>query len=184
MKLVVGLGNKGNKYEFTRHNVGFMFIDFFLKNKSLKLSYEKKFDAEICRTTISGEDVIFVKPQTFMNLSGRSVGLISKFYNIKAEEILVIYDDIDQKFNNVKTKKNGSHGGHNGMRDIIGQMKTTEVPRLKIGIGRHDFMPVDKWVLSRFTKTEVDALEKTFGIYENFVDQFIAYDFQKACNAK
>lgn len=184
MKLIVGLGNKGSKYDSTRHNVGFMFIDFFLKKRNANTKLEKKFDAEVERLNIDGEDVIFAKPQSFMNLSGKAVQMIAKFYNIKNEDILVIYDDIDQGFNNVKCKKNGSHGGHNGMRHIIQLMGTSEISRLKIGIGRHNHMPVDKWVLSRFSKEEISSLNGTFSNYESFLENFVKLGFEKACNAK
>lgn len=184
MKLIVGLGNKGSKYENTRHNVGFMFIDFFLKKNNLTCSYDKKFDADIVRSNFAGEECLIIKPQTFMNLSGRSVMMVCKFYNIKPEDVLVIYDDIDQDFNKVKTKKNGSHGGHNGIRNIIDQLKTNQIPRIKIGVGRHLHMPTEKWVLSRFTSTEITQLNTTFEKYESFIIDFIKFNFEKACNGK
>lgn len=184
MKLIVGLGNKGSKYENTRHNVGFMFIDFFLKKHYLNVSYDKKFDAEIVRTTFGGEECLIIKPQSFMNLSGRSVMLACKFYNIAPEDVLVIYDDIDQEFNKIKVKKNGSHGGHNGIRNIIDQLKTNQIPRFKIGVGRHPHMPTDKWVLSRFSNQEIKDLNDTFVRYEDFITNFVTLGFEKACNGK
>lgn len=184
MKLVIGLGNIGNKYENTRHNVGFMFVDFFLKQNNLTLKVDKKFDAAICKTRLFNQDVIFAQPQSFMNLSGRSVMMLSKFYNVDVKDILVIYDDLDQEFNKVKTKNSGSHGGHNGMRNIIDQLKTNQIPRLKIGIGRNKNMPTSNWVLSRFSKSEINELNSTFNDYETFIETFISESFEKACNGK
>lgn len=184
MKLIIGLGNIGSRYENTKHNIGFMVLDQIFSNNSYNIINEKKFDAQIVKTKISNEDVIFVKPQTYMNLSGRSVQLIKSFYNVSLEDILIIYDDIDQDFNKLKFKQNGSHGGHNGIRSIISLLGTSNIARVKVGIGRHKFMPVDKWVLSKFSSEELKQLKPTFDKVEQFIYNFIEFGFQKACNGK
>lgn len=182
MKLIVGLGNKTEKYINTRHNVGFMFIDYILKEKNFTTAYDKKSDSNMCKVNLFSEDVIFIKPQTFMNLSGKSVSHFAKYYNIDMKDILVIYDDIDQNFSKYKFKKKSSHGGHNGMKDIINLLSTDDIPRLKIGIGRHDYMPVDKWVLSKFTKEEVKSLEIVFKNLLRKIELFITDDYESAIN--
>ena len=119
MKLIVGLGNPGKQYKDTRHNVGFMFVDNVINKLSLKFSLDKALKCEILQTNINGEKVIFIKPMTYMNLSGDSVYLVANYYKINYEDILVIYDDLDLETGKIRIRPNGSSGGHKGIQSII-----------------------------------------------------------------
>ncbi|WKX02437.1 aminoacyl-tRNA hydrolase [Candidatus Mycoplasma mahonii] len=133
MKLIVGLGNPGEKYEKTRHNIGFSVIDAFAHQSNLKLK-KHKFNGIFYKS----DDFILAKPETYINLSGDFVSAIVKFYKIQIEDILIIYDDMDHKVGTAVMKGSGSAGGQNGMKDIINKLGTNHINRLKIGIGRND----------------------------------------------
>ncbi len=131
MKLIVGLGNPGSKYLFTRHNLGFMLIDALAEDGS----FQKKHNSFIQKKQIKEQTAFLVKPQTFMNLSGRAVKEIMKFYKISLENLLVIHDDKDQAFGNMKFQKSRGHGGHNGIKNIHEELNTNDYTRLKLGVG-------------------------------------------------
>ena len=135
MKLIVGLGNPGKEYEKTRHNMGFMFLDHYAKEKGLEIN-KKKFNGLYIDFVNNGEKTILLKPQTYMNLSGNCVQEFANFYKIEKENIIVIYDDMDIDVGQIKIRKKGSAGGHNGMKSIIQRLGTEEFPRIRIGIGR------------------------------------------------
>ena len=165
MKLIIGLGNPGKEYEKTKHNLGFMFLDYL--NKKLNLGKFKKFkSSEILETKINGEKVIFAKPMTYMNLSGNAVVELKNFYKVENEDILIIYDDFDILFGNVRFREKGSAGTHNGMKDIILKTSSAEIPRLRIGTGglKKEKEEVISFVLSKFSKSE---LEETNQIFED-----------------
>lgn len=136
IKLIVGLGNPGQQYCRTRHNVGFWFVDELAEEKNADWLQDKKFQAQIATVKIQQEKVVLLKPQTFMNRSGFSVLAYIKYFQIDVSEILIIHDELDFLPGIVKLKKNGGHAGHNGLRDIIAQLGTNEFKRLRIGIGR------------------------------------------------
>ncbi len=159
MWLVVGLGNPGNQYKLTRHNIGFMAIDYLIKgygNPTIK----NQFKAEVAQIKIKDEPVILCKPQTFMNLSGESVQPLLGFYKIPQENLIVIHDDIDQPFNNMKIHKNRGHGGHNGIRSISGLLGSADYIRLKLGVGRPENpnVPVADYVLGKFSQEEFNQM--------------------------
>ena len=156
MKLVVGLGNPGREYKNTRHNIGFMVLDYYLG----KVAWKNKMESNFYSTTINNEEVIFIKPLTYMNLSGMAVSKVVKFYKIKMEDILIIQDDLDLKIGTYKIKKNSSSGGHNGIKSIISELNSEEFGRLKIGIDKNATIPVDKYVLSSFTKFQTWFLDE------------------------
>ena len=133
MKLIVGLGNPGKEYENTRHNIGFNVIDLYLKKNNLNLDKEK-FNGKYLKTNINNEEVIFLEPQTYMNLSGDSVLKIMNFYKINIEDILIIQDDLDLDLGKIKLKEKSSSGGHNGIKDIEQKLGSNSFKRLKIGI--------------------------------------------------
>lgn len=162
MKLVVGLGNPGKEYENTRHNIGFNMIDSYLSYKNINDSWSKKFDGEYIQTNINGEKVIFLKPHTFMNLSGNSVRKICDYFNIDISDIIVICDDLDLNVGNFKVKANGSCGGHNGLRDIENKMGSQEYKRLKIGISKNKDFDTKDYVLGKFSKEELDIYKDLF----------------------
>ena len=130
MKLIVGLGNPGKQYENTRHNIGFMVLDNYLKNEK----WGNKFNAMYVEKNINGEKVFFVKPLTFMNNSGNAVGEFVRYFDILASDILVIQDDLDLAVGNYKLKVHSSSGGHNGIKSIISCLDNQDFPRLKVGI--------------------------------------------------
>ena len=141
IKLIVGLGNPGDEYAKTRHNAGFWFLDALANNlQALPWRQEKKFFAVYSQASIAGMSLHLLKPQTFMNLSGKSLAAIANFYRLKPEEILIAYDDLDFPAGTVKAKFSGGHGGHNGLRDVISALDSRDFYRLRFGIGR----PQDK----------------------------------------
>lgn len=154
MKLFVGLGNPGSKYERTRHNAGFMVIDALSKEWNIELTDEKKFKGQIGRGVVKGEKVILLKPTTFMNLSGESVRAVMDFYDIDIEDLVVIYDDLDLPHGKIRLRLKGSAGGHNGIKSLIAHVKTQEFKRIRVGIDRHPKIPVVDYVLGKFTEDE------------------------------
>ncbi len=159
-KLVVGLGNPGKEYEKTRHNAGFMAVDFFADQKGFKISTKKK-KGYIGKFNLNGIPVVFLKPQTFMNLSGESVLYMASFLRVPPEDILVVFDDVEIPFGQIRIRKFGSSGGHNGMKSIISFLKTDNFPRIRIGIGKpFENIPLEDWVLSNFSIYEMEALKE------------------------
>ncbi|NUJ97659.1 aminoacyl-tRNA hydrolase [Candidatus Gracilibacteria bacterium] len=162
MKLIVGLGNPGKEYEITRHNLGFLFLDYFQKKQNLpEFSYESKFKGDITTGLIKGEKVILLKPQTFMNLSGESIKKCSDFYKMSQKDMCIIYDDISMDFGKIRTRETGTAGGHNGIKDII-QFFGQEFQRIKFGIGYNSKYEVSDWVLSKFSEEEQIELENKY----------------------
>ncbi|MBW7954834.1 aminoacyl-tRNA hydrolase [Candidatus Gracilibacteria bacterium] len=161
MRLIIGLGNPGDKYKNTRHNVGFLFLDWLKKdmNISNNFEFEQKFNAEIFGLDILGEKYLFIKPQTFMNLSGDSVLKLMSFYNIKKEDIIVVFDDISMDFGKIRYREKGSAGGQNGIKDIINKIGD-DFKRIKIGIGYDTRWDLSDWVLSKFNEEEFEKLSK------------------------
>ncbi len=169
MKLVVGLGNPGKEYENTRHNVGFMVLDSFVTGFSL----EKKFEAMIKKEKIGMEDVLFVKPLTYMNLSGNSVRKVMDYYHIMVTDILVIQDDLDLKFGYFKLKEKSSSGGHNGIKSIISSLNSQDFCRLKIGISHEKSISTIDYVLQKFSKSEMDYFKNHMLEFQNIILSFI-----------
>jgi PTH1 family peptidyl-tRNA hydrolase len=133
--LIAGLGNPGPKHEATRHNVGFWFVDAIARAHGGQWRLENKFQGECCKLAVHGRDVWLIKPQTFMNLSGHAVGALAGFYKIPPARILAVHDELDIPVGEVRLKKGGGAGGHNGLRDLIAQLGSPEFLRLRIGIG-------------------------------------------------
>ena len=161
--MIVGLGNPGDKYKTTRHNAGFLALDYASKKWSASIT-TSKFEALVGETVVGGNRTLLVLPQTFMNLSGNAVGKAAKFYKIEPQNITVVYDDISLDVGKMRIRKKGSAGGHNGIKSIIENLGTDEFPRIKIGVGKkpHPEMDLADWVLSNFTKDEQDSLGKMF----------------------
>ncbi len=150
IKLFVGLGNPGPQYEDTRHNVGFWWIDALAQQLKVQLSPERGYFGLVARTTVQGRTLWLLEPQTFMNASGKSVAALARFYKIQPEEILVVHDELDFSPGQIKLKRGGSHGGHNGLRDIHAQLGSSDYWRLRIGIGHPGIKAeVVHWVLGR-----------------------------------
>ena len=135
IRLIVGLGNPGREYENTRHNAGFWWLDEFARTQNLGFRSEAKFHGQAARGQLHGHEVFLLKPQTFMNVSGRAVGALAQFYKIAPAEILVVHDELDLPPGSAKLKLGGGHGGHNGLKDIIAHLGTKDFWRLRLGIG-------------------------------------------------
>jgi PTH1 family peptidyl-tRNA hydrolase len=150
IKLLVGLGNPGNEYEDTRHNAGFWWIDAVARELKVSLVPERSYHGLVARTTVNGQTLWLLEPQTFMNLSGKSVGALARFFKIQPQEILVAHDELDISPGEAKLKLGGSHAGHNGLRDIHAQLGTADYWRLRIGVGHPgDKAEVVSWVLKK-----------------------------------
>ncbi|MCD2450727.1 aminoacyl-tRNA hydrolase [Methylicorpusculum oleiharenae] len=162
IKLFVGLGNPGSQYENTRHNAGFWWIDQIAQSTGTRMNNEAKFFGTAGKLTENSQEAWLLKPATFMNLSGRSVSALAKFYKIPAEQILVIHDELDLPPGTCKLKKGGGHGGHNGLKDIAAQLGTTDFWRLRLGIGHPgDRNAVVNFVLHPPSKSEWQLISQT-----------------------
>lgn len=155
MKLFVGLGNPGPKYEKTRHNAGFMAVDEMSRLWGISMSEERKFKGLLGKGTVDGEKVLLLKPLTYMNLSGESVRAVMDFYNVEVDDIVVLYDELDIPAGKIRARQQGSAGGHNGVKSLIQHLKTQNFKRIRIGIDRHPKIPVVDYVLGRFSESEL-----------------------------
>lgn len=176
MKLIVGLGNPGKEYQKTRHNIGFMVIDNYLKENNLELN-KTKFNGKYTETNIKGEKVIFLEPQKYMNLSGEVIREFVKFYKIDIKDILVINDDLDMECGKIRLREKGSSGGHNGLKNIEQHLNTNEYKRLKIGVGNNKMIETKDYVLGKFSKEDFEKIENSIKISKNIIDDFIDEDF-------
>lgn len=162
MKCIVGLGNPGKEYQKTRHNAGFLAIDFLQNELNFPEFEASKHFGVVSEGMIQGERIFLLKPATYMNVSGKSVASLLTFYKITPENLLVLSDDIDQDFGKIRYREKGSSGGQNGIKSIIETLGTETFSRIKIGIGRDSRFEVSDWVLSQFTKQELEELEHIF----------------------
>lgn len=158
MYIIVGLGNPGKRYENTRHNAGFITLDCLAERHEIKIN-KIRFKALVGEGRISGQKVLLVKPQTYMNLSGQSVREAMAYYNAEPEKLIVVYDDVDIPTGRIRIRKKGSAGTHNGMRSIIYDLGFDDFPRIKIGIGAEIRMDLADYVLGGFTRDEKEAME-------------------------
>ena len=162
IKLFVGLGNPGAEYEDTRHNAGFWWIDALARDLNVSLVPDKGYFAKVARTQIKGQTVWLLEPQTFMNLSGKSVAALAKFFKIAPQEILVAHDELDVVPGQAKLKFGGSHAGHNGLRDIHAQLGTGDYWRLRLGIGHPGVKAeVIHWVLKKPKAEQRDLIQES-----------------------
>jgi PTH1 family peptidyl-tRNA hydrolase len=161
IRLIVGLGNPGREYETTRHNVGFWWLDELARRENFSFRSEAKFHGLAARGQLNSSEVALLKPQTFMNLSGRAVGAMAQFYKILPAEILVVHDELDLQPGIARLKMGGSHGGHNGLKDIIAQLGTKDFWRLRLGIGHPgDRAEVVNYVLNDPRREERELIEE------------------------
>lgn len=172
MKLIFGLGNPGGEYANTRHNIGFIMLDDYIgENK-----WSKKFNGLYIEKSINGEKYIFVKPLSYMNLSGGVVSSFVKYYKVTNKDIIVIHDDLDLPVGKIRIKVNSSAGGHNGIKDIIKSLNTQEFCRIKVGISNNKDIDTKDYVLGKFSKADMDTIKnverEVYEIIEN-------YDFDK-----
>ena len=176
MKLIVGLGNIGKEYENTRHNMGFMLVDRYLEYRNITDKFKEKFNAMYVETTINNEKVIFIKPMTYMNNSGIAVRAFVDFYKLNSEDVLVISDDLDLDLGKFRLRRNGSSGGHNGLKSIISHLGTDDFKRLRIGIS-NDKDDVINYVLSKFSKQELNEIDTIFDTLVDVLDDYFVIDF-------
>lgn len=158
--MVVGLGNPGSKYENTRHNCGFRALDAYSKKTGLRID-RMKFKALVGEGQLGGKRVLFMKPQTFMNLSGEAVRDAANFYKIPPERVIVIVDDIAQDVGRIRVRGKGSAGGQNGLKSIIYQLNSDNFPRVRMGVGAkpHPDYDLADWVLSKFQNDEIEKID-------------------------
>lgn len=183
MKMIVGLGNPGPKYQLNRHNIGFLLIDV-LKQAWGEPHVHHQFEAEIFKAQFAGQSVLLVKPQTFMNLSGQSVQPLMHFYRIEKQNLLVAQDEIDLEFGTLRFHSARGHGGHNGIRDIHSKIGE-DYARLKLGVSRpppDSQMDVAHWCLQNFPKEQHDELESVLVKAQQAVESFVRDGFVTAQN--
>ncbi|NMC56588.1 MAG: aminoacyl-tRNA hydrolase [Eubacteriaceae bacterium] len=180
MYLIAGLGNPGRQYALTRHNIGFEVIDYLVDE--LKLGSKKiKFNGEYYTHTISGEKIIFLKPLTYMNFSGECVKAYVDYFDIETDKIMIIYDDTSFDTAAVRVKKSGSSAGHKGMEDIILNLNSEDIPRIRIGIGQAEY-DIKNHVLSRFSEQEIPLMQQAVKTAAKAVLLFIEKDVNTAMN--
>lgn len=182
MKLIVGLGNIGDKYCFTRHNAGFMVVDKIAVDNNLSFKEETKFKCFLTRFQINGEDVILAKPTTFMNLSGEAVSALINYYKIEVNDILIVFDDLSLELGRMRFRANGSDGGHNGIKSINQHIGTKDFARLKIGIGPQPPIPAENFVLQKFDKEQLDQLKEVLKTAESAIECYFTEGIEKAQN--
>ena len=174
--MIVGLGNPGRQYEESKHNTGFRVVDELAKRWNVTL-WQDKMDALVAQTTVNGEKIILVKPQTYMNESGRAVGPLMRWYKIDQPDVYVAYDDMDLAVGRLRIRKGGSAGGHNGLKSIIQHLGTDQFPRIKVGVGQkpHPDYDMADWVLSKFAgedlKTITEAIRKAADAVECLIQE-------------
>ena len=179
MKLVVGLGNPGKQYEATKHNIGFMVVDA-IADSVPHTPWREEQQAEVCSITVNGEKVLLVKPQTFMNASGESVGPLMRYYKIDPSDVYCIYDDMDLPVGKLRIRPNGSSGGHNGIKSLITHLGTENFPRFRVGIGRrlpqwtgidHVLAPFSEELQEKVQKGIKDTVKAVLGTLEVGIDK-------------
>ncbi|MEG0276306.1 MAG: aminoacyl-tRNA hydrolase [Coprobacillus sp.] len=182
MKLIVGLGNPGREYEKTRHNVGFMVMDRLADVLNVSVS-TSKFKGEYGKFKYKGEDIIILKPVTYMNSSGESVIQFMNYFKIDVEDLLVIYDDLDMPVGKLRLRESGSAGGHNGIKSIIAHVGTQSFKRIRVGIDKHPRIKVIDYVLGHFNKDEQVLIDEGIENAVKAIQSYLDKDFTTAMNA-
>lgn len=178
MKLVVGLGNPGKEYENTRHNMGFLYLDYYAKIKKITIN-KNKFEGLYCETFINGEKVLFLKPQKYMNLSGEVIKKFVDYFSIDISDILIICDDLDTTIGKFRLRSKGSCGGHNGLRNIELMLNSQNYARLKIGISHNQSIDTKDYVLGKLDIESMKIVESNYEIVTNIIDDFFKLDMEQ-----
>ncbi|WP_044566190.1 aminoacyl-tRNA hydrolase [Anaerococcus provencensis] len=182
MYFIVGLGNPGRQYENTRHNVGFLTIDYLANKHNIDVK-KSKFKALYGQGEISGQKVMLIKPQTYMNNSGEAVRDFRNFYKFEEDKLIVIVDDIDIDFGKIRIKQKGSAGTHNGMKSIIYQLQYDTFPRIKVAVGKKpDYMDLANFVLSGFSEKEVEIIREEIKLASQSIETLLESGIDKAMN--
>ena len=184
MYVILGIGNPGKKYEGTRHNIGFIALDYMSAHYGIKIN-KIKHKALIGEGNIAGEKVVLVKPQTYVNLSGESLREVCAFYKVPPEKVIVIHDDVSLACGKVRIREKGSAGGHNGLKSIILQLNSDEFIRIKMGVGSPpEHYDLADWVLGRFSKEEISHMSAAVdAMVEEAVPKIIKEGVQAAMNS-
>lgn len=182
MNLIIGLGNVGDKYAFTRHNVGFMVVDYLALNNNESFKENSKLKSLITKIRLNNEDTLLVKPTTYMNLSGEALRAVIDYYKIPIENTLVVYDDLSLDLGKIRFRTNGSDGGHNGIKSIIQHAGTKNVARLKVGIGPQPPIPSEAFVLQNFAKEQIDDVKNVIKKSADAIEYYFAEGIEKAQN--
>ncbi len=177
MKMIVGLGNPGKEYDNTRHNIGFMIVDNYAKSNNI--SFTEKYNGLYAKVYFNNEYFILLKPLSYMNLSGIVIKKYADYFKISPEDILIIQDDLDMNVGKIKLKYKGSSGGHNGIKNIIENLKTEIFPRFKIGIGRNPNITIKDYVLTKFSREEINKIEKIMAFSNDIINDFIELNIEK-----
>jgi PTH1 family peptidyl-tRNA hydrolase len=179
--LIVGLGNPGAEYAHTRHNAGFLLVEKLAAQWKCDWSNEKKFRARVAKTAQNGRRILLCEPQTFMNLSGETIGALMNFYQLPLKQLIVVVDDADLPLGTIRLRGSGSSGGHHGIESVEQHLTSREFARLKIGIGRKDGLrEITGHVLGRFDKTEHELLEKVLDRASSQVETWLEAGVEKA----
>lgn len=181
MKLIVGLGNPGKEYDNTRHNIGFMIIDKYLKNNNI-INHKEKFGGSYFESIIKDEKVIFLKPQKYINLSGQVLKQYVDFFKVEISDILIIHDDLDTPCGSIKLRTNGGSGGHNGLKDIENNLHTKEYKRIKIGISNNKSIDTKNYVLGKFNSEDKKLIDSTIEKTALIIDDYFILTFEKLMN--
>ncbi len=181
IKLVVGLGNPGTKYHGTRHNIGYELVDRLASGGS-RANFTNKFEGQLAETEIDYRRVLLLKPETFMNLSGRSVGQAVRFYKLPLSDVMVVCDDLSLPVGKIRLRPGGSDGGQKGLRDITAHLTTDQFPRLRIGIGENSGIDAADYVLSRFKTSERDAIDDALILASQAVAVWVTQGIDTAMN--
>lgn len=179
--LIAGLGNPGSKYQNTRHNMGFIVLDSLADDLGISID-RAKHKALMCETKISGKSVILAKPQTFMNLSGDSVSELVRFYKIRRDHIMVVYDDLDIPAGTIRIRKKGSAGTHNGMRSVVSRLGYDDFPRMRIGIGSNGGTDIINYVIGGFSEDEKEPLARAVSQAVRALKSYVVEGLDKAMN--
>jgi PTH1 family peptidyl-tRNA hydrolase len=181
IKLIVGLGNPGKDYQAHRHNAGFWFVEALAHQLGASFNKQSKFFGETSEALLANKKVRFLKPQTFMNCSGQAIQSLANYFNIEAEEILVVHDELDLNPGTTKLKKGGGHGGHNGLRDTIKALDSKEFYRLRIGVGHPgNKNEVVNFVLNQPSTKELTLIEDSMGDAITVISQIVEGKFEEA----
>jgi len=183
LKILVGLGNPGSKYEFTRHNIGFRIVDNLARDIKTEFKKVKSYYSLISRGMINNHKVMLIKPQTFMNLSGRAVSKVVYYYKIPIQDLLIVYDDLNLELGQIRIRKKGSAGGHKGIESIMQYLHSEEIPRLRIGVGNPSVnfnFDCVSYVLSNFSGDEEDKIQEIIKLSTEAIKTVIEDGFEKA----
>lgn len=180
-RLIVGLGNPGEEYRLTRHNIGFMVVDRLAQRHRI-LVQKRRFGAVFGFGRMNERSVILAKPMTFMNMSGSAVKKLTNYFNLNTQDLLVIHDDIDLVFGKIKIKQKGGDGGHNGLKSLIAALDSGVFARVRIGIGRPDKLDVKEYVLSRFDSRQEPVLDEVITIAQDAVETIVLKGLTEGMN--